>query len=350
LLIAAFLLITFNAVRGEKLLIPLNFDKNAVQFVFRRVSDTNYAPMGTGFMVTVADTHKPLFFLRIPLPGLVFFTYKSKIIQSTGYFVTARHVLFDDNGHLFPNVYLRLTKTDGGVFYSPLTDGITSGEGRIITPDDKAVDLAVLRVAKAESVEEIQRRRVGMTVKPRLGAFDASIIANPEELKTHNIREGEEMFFVGLFTPFFGANENIPICRFGHLSMLTDEPIRFADGKAEHLYLMETETFGGNSGSPVFFSLNQGYFARRASEGKSGQPFFSSHEHTRILLAGVMKGYFPNWSPVTLMNTAVAPFSQQNTGIAVITPATYLYDLLFSSEELEFRHRIWELSRPKGYQ
>src|ERR1035437_9831499 len=106
-LIAVCILAPLNMVKGEKLPIPLNFDKNAVQFVFTKVSDTQYDPMGTGFMVTVADAHKPTFFHRIPLPGLVFFTYKSKITQTTGYFVTAKHVLFDDNGHLRPNMYVR---------------------------------------------------------------------------------------------------------------------------------------------------------------------------------------------------------------------------------------------------
>ena len=320
-MIAVCILAPLNMVKGEKLPIPLNFDKNAVQFVFTKVSDTQYDPMGTGFMVTVADAHKPTFFHRIPLPGLVFFTYKSKITQTTGYFVTAKHVLFDDNGHLRPNMYVRLTKQDGGVFYEPLTAGITTGAGRIITPDDKTVDLAVATIARPQSILEI-RRSVTNAVKSRMGTFDASIIVNSKRLQKHNIREGQEMFFVGLFTPFFGAKENIPICRFGHLSMLTDEPIKFGPGEPQHLYLMETDSFGGNSGSPVFFSYNQGYFARRASESKAHQPFFSSREHTAILLAGVMKGYFPNWSPLALMNTTVTPLSQQNTGIAAITPAT----------------------------
>ncbi len=44
-------------------------------------------------------------------------------------------------------------------------------------------------------------------------------------LKKLGITEGDDMFFVGLFTPFYGSKENLPICRFGHLAMLPDEAI-----------------------------------------------------------------------------------------------------------------------------
>jgi hypothetical protein len=348
-LIAVLLLETFNAAKGDTLLIPLSFDKNSVQFIFTKISDTNYAPMGTCFLVDVADIHKPTFIHRVPLPLLVFFTYKQKTTQHTVYFVTAKHVLFDENGHLHPDMYMRLGNQAGGVFYSSINPDLTNGSLRIITPDDKSVDLAVFTIGKPQSIQEMQKNSTKVTVKPKIGRFDASLIADNKMLKKHNIREGEEMFFIGLFTPFYGANENIPICRFGHLSMLPDEPVAFGKDGAEHLYLMETEVFGGNSGSPAFFSFNKSFGARRLSELKEGQPLFSNTDHAGILFAGVVKGYFRDWSQLMLVNSAVTPYSSQNTGIAAIVPASYLYDILFSKQEQEFRDKIWKLSVHPGY-
>jgi hypothetical protein len=38
---------------GEPSIIPSDFDKNAIHFFFHKTSPTNYAPLGTGFIVQV---------------------------------------------------------------------------------------------------------------------------------------------------------------------------------------------------------------------------------------------------------------------------------------------------------
>jgi hypothetical protein len=467
-LIAALTMAGLNAADGDTIPIPLNFDKNSVQFMFTKVSETNFAPLGTCFIVEVSKIHKPTFWHHLALPIIIF--QKPTITQNVRYFVTAKHVLFDrsstlsvdeikdltgiidrlrrqsdpishflwqkfsnpeqsllkqfqaasgskqsrdivvqalnrviggpciheitrfkgvslrpettelmkqnptarslaylnrllledafpselsrslfgENGHLHPDMCMRLGNQAGGVVYGLINPSFTNGDLRIITPDDKSVDLAVFTIARPERVIDATKTSAKDTLKLKLGSFNASLIADNKKLKKYQIREGEQMFFVGLFTPFYGAKENIPICRFGHLSMLPNEPIMF-EKEEEHLYLMETETFGGNSGSPAFFSFNQGYGIRRISELTSGQPLFSNTEHTGILFAGVVKGYFPDWSQVMVVNTGVAAYSSQNTGIAAIVPASYLYDMLFSKMEQEFRDKVWKLQFPAGY-
>ena len=79
---------------------------------------------------------------------------------------------------------------------------------------------------------------------------------------------------------------------------------------------METYTFGGNSGSPVFFHFNQ---QRNPND-------------TGYLLAGVMKGYFQNWAEAMVIETKVTAISPQNVGIAAVIPAHYLYEILYSEE------------------
>ncbi len=67
--------------------------------------------------------------------------------------------------------------------------------------------------------------------------------------------------------------------------MLTDDPIRWQEaGKPPvlvQLYLLETMSFGGNSGSPVFFM--------QGIDRQPGTLFVGGPE---ITLAGVMRGNF----------------------------------------------------------
>jgi hypothetical protein len=176
----------------------------------------------------------------------------------------------------------------------------------------------------------------------KLGWFPAKLIADKSLVKKRRIREGDEMFFVGLFTPFFGDHENIPICRFGRLAMLTDEKIPWGSEGAQNLYLMETGAFGGNSGSPVFF-----YFRNnRAPRFLATSP--TAH-HGPLLLAGVVKGYFRDWSQVMQTNSAVIEMSAQNMGVAAVVPAYYLHEILFSPEEKKFRSESFKALVRTGY-
>jgi hypothetical protein len=49
-------------------------------------------------------------------------------------------------------------------------------------------------------------------------------------------------------------------------------------------------------------------------------------------LIGIIRGYFGEWSPISILNapTANLPVSKQNIGIAAVTPAYLLHDILFS--------------------
>ncbi len=317
--------------------IPPTFDKSSVQFIFTSPTGTNdFRPLGTCFTVDVTTLHKSTFFHRVWwIPVYSDITFKPELGTRNRYIVTAKHVLFDEKGKLRPNMYFRADTEGGRISYSPLSISLTNGTEKILLPDDTNVDLVVFRTRNATSNEVRQWQdtwaKLPKDVRPKVGAFDATLVLDEKQLKQYNISEGEQMFFVGLFTPFYGAKRNIPICRFGRLSMLPDEPIDFGDGNIKSLYLMETSAFGGNSGSPAFFSLSEG-------------------NHTKIIFAGVVVAYFPDYEPIGLKNVAAIAVSQGNTGIASIVPAHYLYDILYSKEEQEYREQFWKELRPAhGY-
>jgi len=262
--------------------IPDGFDKNITAFVF--LVGTNgqpTTPNGTCFFVGV-DTPRGSFV----------------------YLVTAKHVLQESNGAFVPQICVRMMNTndEAGFAYFPLND--TNGINRVFTHPEKGVDLAVVPV-----VPNIGRNF-------HVGVLPADLIATKERMKKFKVREGDEMFFMGLFTPFYGSKANFPIVRFGRLSMLTDERIPADKDGPQEYYLMETQVFGGNSGSAALF-----YFDERRNP-----------MDTKILLAGVIKGYFVNYAPIKFIDTRATPFATENNGIALVTPGFKLNELLYSDE------------------
>jgi hypothetical protein len=299
--------------------IPASFNKEAVQFIFAKGPGTNYSPVGTCFVVSVTTTHRIVkrFF------GIPHEVYDASM--SLPYLVTAKHVLSDTNGQIRPeNYFVRGENSGGGISFVPLIADATN-EARILTHTNKSVDLCVLAPGTVTKMATSLKSKPPGRIPYKMGSFNASLITDKAAFKKYAIREGDEMFFVGLFVPFYGSQENIPICRFGRLAMPTDERIPLGNGDSENLYLMESQVFGGNSGSPAFF-----YFNKNRKTGK-----------TDFLFAGVVKGYFPDWSEVQLRDSAVKPFASQNTGIAVIVPAYELKEILFSDSEKAFRSNVW---------
>jgi hypothetical protein len=121
------------------------------------------------------------------------------------------------------------------------------------------------------------------------------------------------------------TKRNYPIVRFGRVALVTDERIDFGGVKAE-LYLMETSSYGGNSGSPVFFYLGTD---REPGSVVVGKPVLE--------LAGVMSGRFNDAVEVEALETAVKNFVRPSMGIAGVVPAYKLHDILFSKELTELR-------------
>lgn len=173
---------------------------------------------------------------------------------------------------------------------------------------------------------------------PSLEVFDflgipIGIIKSKEEFKKGTITTGSDVFFCGLFAPHYGEKKNTPIFRFGRVAMITDDRFRWQDSPAKpvelvELYLLETMSFGGNSGSPVFFS--------QGMDRVPGQIILGSDE---ISLAGVMRGNFnePRVGGVIQTTNAVLPVFAQSIGIAAVTPAYLLRDILLSEEMKKFR-------------
>jgi hypothetical protein len=131
-----------------------------------------------------------------------------------------------------------------------------------------------------------------------------------------------------MFAAYLGEKRNEPIVRFGKLAMLPDEKVDFGGHKID-AYLVETFSFGGNSGSPVFF--------HPSADNTPGTIVFGE---AQIKIAGVMKGFFGDIEPIMAAQITeqigqlgqTIPVSKSNTGIAVVVPAIHVKEILDSPE------------------
>jgi hypothetical protein len=265
--------------------------KKTVTFIYLPSSGIEPTPNGTGFFVGIPSEQDPNI------------TYV--------YLVTAKHVLQKNNVSFHDTILVRINKKNGDSDLIPLMLTGTNSVP-VFTHSDKDVDIAVIPFAPSSDKYDIKW-------------IPDSMIVTKDKFDSLHIREGDDIFFGGLFTPFTGAKKNIPILRFGKVAMVSDEKIPWGNEMLD-LYLMETQSFGGNSGSPVFFNLNP---SRNPGEIVLGAP--------QLYLAGVMKGSFLNASKIQVVNNSPTPISTENAGIAAVVPSYQLQEILFSPKPKQMR-------------
>ncbi len=135
-----------------------------------------------------------------------------------------------------------------------------------------------------------------------------------EELqKRHNIGPGDEIFMVGRYTEHAGMKQNLPIARFGNISMSPNEPLENLLHKKTSLFLCEVRSVSGFSGSPVFV-----YDTPYNRSGARSEPFYH-------FLLGIDCGHLPVYEE---------PLS---AGISAIIPAWRIMEIINRPELVELR-------------
>jgi len=173
--------------------------KQVVGFVFVPGKDGKLVPNGTAFFVGVSQ---PM--AQAPKRAFV-------------HLVTAKHVLQNKDQSWFPKVFLRLNTKFGASDYIEIPI-ILSGEKRTVYlhENDSAVDIAVIPLLPDEKRFEFK-------------FLPDEMITTEKAFRELRIAEGSEIFFTGLFTPYIGTLSNYPVVRFGRVSLLTDEKIKWVN-------------------------------------------------------------------------------------------------------------------------
>jgi hypothetical protein len=258
-----------------------------VTFIFLENSNQEVQPLGTGFFVGI----------------------KINSDQHAVYFVTANHVLMSrTTGKYYEKVLLRLNTKKGTVEYIELD----LSKHVILAHPDPKVDLAAT------------------ILYPPQDHFDYLYIlddyfTDSKILAEKGIKEGSRAFFAGLLANFaYGKQKNYPVIRFGYISLLTDENIELMktvnSSESYRFYLVECQSLGGFSGSPVFFERER---------LEPGRYWFTPE----IYLGGVMTGH------VNDLETLLEKNINLNVGLAVVTPCYLLNELLQMDEAKKNREQ-----------
>lgn len=275
--------------------IPATF-KKPVAFIFIKNNADKIVPNGTGFFVSIADSSK------IPLNFI--------------YLVTAKHVIQDQlTKKFFDKIYIRINKRNSTFDTIPLQ--LIAQNGVSFVSEDN-VDLAVIPLAPDISRYDYEAIPINVLFKTK------------EEFDSSYVKEGTNVFYSGLFSPYLGYNSNSPIVRFGRVALLPNENIFWDSANAkQNLFLVETTTYGGNSGSPLFSYFSPFQIHGNVIVGNS-----------QIKLAGIIKGYSGEKTPIEYVQASMNLMYTSNIGITAVVPSYLLYQILHQKSLQNLREAI----------
>lgn len=237
------------------------------------------------------------------LIGTAFLLYIEELGHVFSYYVTCKHVVkpWIDKKH---DIYIRLNRPDRA----------DVGFQRTLWSDwhyhkNETVDIAVLPLIRHPDIDYPPLEIAGFGV-------EHSILSEKRiEQMGYTISEGDEVFFVGLFPHYSGRNQNIPVVRFGRITLVTNEFTAGVYGNTRH-YFIESLAHPGNSGAPLFVVVPQ-------------ENLLTMH------LYGVITGFFP-FQPINYHRDE-NKYLYTHTGISIATPIQYVRDVLYSDKLRKLR-------------
>jgi hypothetical protein len=141
-----------------------------------------------------------------------------------------------------------------------------------------------------------------------------SEFATQDMVTREEIGVGDDVFMFGMLVDHEGRQQNTPVVRFGHISLMPHDPIPLGAGVLQECFLADCESIGGFSGSPVFLAsgkvlgVNMGCMT------------------TPLLLRDAGTGDASDECLQSETGKAVMP--EENSGLMVVIPAWRLSGLL----------------------
>jgi len=251
------------------------------------------------------------------------------------YFVTAKHAFLAPNAPLPTKATVLLNNKEGGRTQVTFPVTLDGKNKNIYFHKDPLVDLAVFNVDAS-------------AVKYDIVVINDDMFASKECLTNGSLREGADVFLVGMLGTYWGEERVLPICRFGKLALAADEKIPL-DGVMRDLYLVEVTSVSGHSGGPVFFFLGPDAVP---GELRVGNP--------TLLLAGINVGFINDFQPLfeevvengkTSYKVATSSAGNRlvmpaNSGIAMVVPAYILHEIIFGDEMVAARRAVSTQEQP----
>jgi hypothetical protein len=189
---------------------------------------------------------------------------------------------------------------------------------------DPNVDIAVLKIGLT-GYDHAAWPLEWCVVDDRLDTLDSG---------DRRVELADEICFAGLFHPHAGQQRNRPIVRVGTVAALREEPVLSRDNRPMDVYLVESRSIGGLSGSPVFIDIRTAKTTRPPSFGWMAGAY-DPNSPARFKLLGLIHGHFGD----DILPDATADDGQEkvhpNMGIAMVIPAEKIQGALagYASEE-----------------
>ena len=322
-----------------------------VAFIGERFGTDKTVPGGTAFFVELDD--------------------ETDHSQKWTYLVTAAHSLEEIQGN---KIYVRvnLLKADSGVGFQD----IPTDKGDWVTYKNADVATILVTGIVDSTRHAFQRIPIDLFIsaeyKLDLDAFERHSNLGKILKSTYPngilVEVGDELFFPGLFLRSVGKNRDLPIVRYGAISRMPgDELLKFRTertGKVKEIqcYLAESLSWGGHSGSPVFwiheYNLSVHIRAELWKEPSNSKLIIESRPlppqklevHVGkgwvMGLLGLVSAHFniERNAKTKKSQTLDDVVTAMNAGIAMITPAEGIRLLLMSDEmKKERRERLAEM-------
>jgi len=147
-------------------------------------------------------------------------------------------------------------------------------------------------------------------------AIAPEMFVTDEAIESEGIGPGDEVFVTGLFALHTGNKRNMPIVRMGNIAMIPKEPVPTHHFGNMEVYLVESRSIGGLSGSPVFVVKDIEY------------------SRWRIYLLGLIHGHW-EVDPQTIIDMTGGDSKKRggvNMGIAIVIPAKKIIETIMSKE------------------
>jgi hypothetical protein len=231
----------------------------------------------------------------------------------------------------YSELYVKVNRHDGTAYVipQPITKWYFHPQST-----ERFIDLAVCPVAMPRDVYDTAN------------VFLSTDILTKEKSSRWDIGVGDELFYPGLFTSHAGAAKNIPLMRTGTIAAMPDEMV-MTNRRRTWLYLIESRSIGGHSGSPVFVNLMvpRNYY----SEKQVPLPF--PGEHSGYLLLGMLRSHFTledTGEQVIAEGTGAASrLVRANSGIATVVPAWEIEETINQQELADERESVLASLRAK---
>ena len=292
--------------------------KKATTFLLADVKGER-TPIGTAFfLIKSFGKEDELVVPHGPLPPLSHYTT---------YVVTAGHVIVDYHDL---DIYIRVNTMDGACIDVPTR----ADDWHTLLETDVAVydtfDFGGSLDYKTTDIYSM--------------AF--SMLSTDEYMEEALVKEGHEVFILGLFIGHFGKQRVLPVIRFGNIALALHEKVEVFLSNADkennnvseiNAYLVESRSMGGLSGSPVLFyepPLGSNIVGAKST---GAQALMTSFQ--RPIIFGLVHGQYDE--PETMIQRLY------NAGISIVVPAKDIRKLIMGDRLMADRKQQLEQLRKR---